>query len=653
MPLYWRNRYFRRRRQHWRRRRRRPFTTWGIRRPFRRRYARRNRVRRKRRYFKKLKKIRLNQWQPKNIVKCIIRGDIPLFICGKTRISHNYTLYKESNTEAGEATGGGWSIQQFTLKTLYEEYIKYKNVWSKGNQGLPLVRYTGCQIKLYKNPFTAYIVTIKNCPPYTVTKDMFLNTQPQRMLMEKHKIIVPRLKSTSKKAYKKVKIRTPSLLQNKWYFQQDFCTQPLLNITASACSLEQPFAPENRVSDSITLISLETNTFQNSDFETVPDTEGYIPKHLGTKKMHLYGVNFSGGTEPPKKWKDVIYLGNTSTYFEGNGHYNKIGDLRSKNNWGNPFAFPWNHDDHPIYYSDRFPTTTENLETEVVFTPLENLYVQCRYNPQKDKGTGNLVYLKHNNHSEQSPIDTPPDNPRLQIRDFPLWLIFWGWIDWLKRVPEAQQIDSGYYFVVKSQYIYPPRNCYVFLDRYFTNTDGKDLTIRDKMKWHPKYEQQTEVEFYFAQTGPFAPKVNRSELIQANMFYKFYLKWGGCPAPMEHIVSPCDQEKYPVPNSELQTLQIQDPETSKFSYLYEWDERRGQITERCAKRIKKEQTPDFSLTDLSTLNPAIETQQKESDQETTSEEETETLELQLRQLRKQQRKLKHQLLRLTKKPLYE
>ncbi len=88
-------------------------------------------------------------------------------------------MYKESNTEAGEATGGGWSIQQFTLKTLYEEYIKYKNVWSKGNQGLPLVRYTGCQIKLYKNPFTAYIVTIKNCPPYTVTKDMFLNTQPQ------------------------------------------------------------------------------------------------------------------------------------------------------------------------------------------------------------------------------------------------------------------------------------------------------------------------------------------------------------------------------------------------------------------------------------------------------------------------------------------
>ncbi len=83
-----------------------------------------------------------------------------------------------------------------------KNFLKYKNVWSKGNQGLPLVRYTGCSIKLYKNPYTSYIVTVKNCPPYTVTKDMFLNTQPQRMLMEKGRIIVPRLKSTSKKTFK-------------------------------------------------------------------------------------------------------------------------------------------------------------------------------------------------------------------------------------------------------------------------------------------------------------------------------------------------------------------------------------------------------------------------------------------------------------------
>ncbi len=80
------------------------------------------------------------------------------------------------------------------------------------------------------------------------------------------------------------------------------------------------------MSDSITLISLETNTFKNSDFETVPDTEGYIPKHLGDKKMHLYGVNFQGGTEPPRKWRDVIYLGNTGTYFEGNPHIQTIHD---------------------------------------------------------------------------------------------------------------------------------------------------------------------------------------------------------------------------------------------------------------------------------------------------------------------------------------
>ncbi len=159
---------------------------------------------------------------------------------------------------------------------------------------------------------------------------------------------------------------------------------------------------------------------------------------------------------------------------------------------------------------------------------------------------------------------------------------------------------------------------------------------------------QTEVEYFFATTGPFAPKITRSSSIQANMGYTFYFKWGGCPAPMEHVTSPCDQDKFPIPNPELQSLKIQDPKTEKEKYLYKWDERRGQLTETCAKRIKKDSTSELSVTGLSAFNVPILSSQEESDQETTEEEDETPLQQQLRQLRKQQRKLRHQLHRLTK-----
>ncbi len=52
-------------------------------------------------------------------------------------------------TPVGEASGGGWSIQQFTLEALYTEYQKLRCFWTKSNLGLPFVRYTGCTFKFF------------------------------------------------------------------------------------------------------------------------------------------------------------------------------------------------------------------------------------------------------------------------------------------------------------------------------------------------------------------------------------------------------------------------------------------------------------------------------------------------------------------------
>lgn len=654
MPIYWRPQRRPLRRYYYRRWRR-PLRRRRLRKTFRRRFYRTRWVRRRfHKFYRrlKLKKLRLNQWQPKKIVKCRIKGDIPLFICGKKRIVHNYCLYKESNSSVGEATGGGWSLQMFNLDIFYQEFLKYKNYWTRSNQGLPLVRFIRTTLKFYKSKFTDYIVTIKRCPPFTATKDMYLNSHPQRQLMERYKILVPQLTSATRKKYKKVHLNPPSLLQNKWYFQQDVCKTPLFMINTTACSFEQPFAPEDHVSDSITLVSIDTNTFQNPDFYTLPP-EGYIPKHIGTQKMYLVGPG-RHGTQPPTMWSGCVYLGNTRNYKEGTETTSLV-NLKKSDNWGNPFSHHWTQPDYPIYYTNKFPTQESDMTSTnfCTFTIMEHLFVYCRYNPQKDKGTNNIIYLKKNDDDHETPYDQLPRDERLILKDYPLWIAFWGWTDWLKRVPIVQNLNSNYQIVVKSPYIYPPRPYYIFVDKYFYDTDGKDLTFSDEAKWHPKYEFQQECEFYLGQSGPYTPKINRSELIQADMNYNVLLKWGGCPAPMETIISPCEQEKYPEPNNQLQSLQIQDPNTQKETYLYEWDERRGELTKTCTERIKKDSGLEFSLTGLSSLNVPIQTQQTESEEEETQEEEKTPLQQQLQLLKQQQRLLRRQLLRLSRQQNYE
>nr|UGV38011.1 MAG: ORF1 [TTV-like mini virus] len=652
MPLYWRRPTYRYRyKRRWRRRRR-PLFTRRFRKTIRGRYRRQPRVRRFRYYHRKAKKITVKQWNPNKILKCRIKGTLALFICGRTRINHDFTLYKESTSPAGEATGGGWSIQQITLQALFQEYIKHKNFWTKSNKGLPLTRYYGATLKFYKSLHTSYIVTISTCPPFSVTMDMFLNTQPQRQLMERKRIIVPKLKSGTRKKYKKIRIHPPSFMQNKWYFQQDICQTPLVLITTTACSLEQPYIPDDQVSNQITLKSLNTNIFQNPNFETLLDqNHGYITKHVGTQSMRLFGQKKTHGGAKPTKWSEVIPLTNTTNY-ESEGNITDITTFNKKENWGNPFSLPWSHPDQQIYYSFNWPNQGQYEET-TTFTEIEELYTTCRYNPDVDKGTGNKVFLKSNNHDTHGTIGTLPQDPKHLIEDFPLWLIFWGWTDWILKSAAAQQLDSGYFIVVISPYIKPKRDYYVFLDRYFTDLDYSRLNLRDHLKWHPKQEMQTEVEYFFAQTGPYAPKINTSQSIQANMFYDFRFKWGGCPAPMADITNPCDQDRFPIPNSGLQPYEIENPQTKKESYLYAWDERRNQITKKCAKRIAENSDANISFTDFCPFDLPIQTSQKESDQETTSEEIKETYQQQLKQLKHQQRLLRHQLLRLGKRQKLE
>ncbi len=429
-------------------------------------------------------------------------------------------------------------------------------------------------------------------------------------------------------------------MQNKWYFQQDFINIPFIVLHITSASLDQYSIAENQISTNITLYSLNTDFFRNNQFTGYEDT-GYIPKTYGTQSYYLYTEG--NGTQNPNKFTQMIPLKNTTTYTDGKKATN-FSDWQNKSNWGNPFTQNHAHQDVPIYYNNTTPTQ-DNYSRETTFTPLHELYFECRYNPEKDTGIGNTVFFKSNK-LKQGEIDTIPDKDDIVITNFPLWLIFYSWISWIQKSKPIQHIMTDYYFIVITPFIEPKRKSYLFLDPYFVKPNTEILTPTEKLHWYPQTGYQTDVIFSFAQTGPGAPKIDRSQSIQAQFKYNVKLKWGGCPAPMELITDPSLQDKFPIPNTIFKTLEIQDPATNKRTLLYDFDERHDGLTDRAAKRIKTEQILETSFAGQLPTDPNIRIQTQE--ETSSSEEESETsLQEELQLLKRKNKQLRNKLLRLT------
>lgn len=633
-PFNFYRRRWRPNRQRWIRRR----STWR-RRPrqtIRRRFYRKRWVRRRfKKPKRKLKKIIMKIWQPKSIRRCTIKGPLCLFACGIRNISNNFTLFSESIVPEGNSGGGAWSIMQLTLTALWDEYIHFKNWWTTSNDNHPLVRYLFCKFKFYKSLYTDYVVVPNLCPPFAVGRDDYLSTQPLRMLMNRHKIIVPRLQPGSKKYIKK-KFYPPSLWTTKWYFQQDVTKIPLIVLKTAAISLTEPWQPHDQISYNVTLTAL-SDFFQNPKFKTEKTTP-YSPKYspqTPTMLYYLYGSETQ--TSDTYNTTQTVCLTNTNTFTKGlPGNENT--------NWGNPFHPAYGSSHAKIWYTNKSP---ENIKQGDPLTPLAHLYQTCRYNPFKDKGIGNKVYFKSTS-LEQGLMNVLPQNKDILITDLPLWIIFWGWTSWLKKLHPINHMETDYLYVVQSPYIQPKKEWYVFVDLYFVNMQPEDehLTETEKNFWHPRYEFQKDIEFYLAQCGPYTPKINNSKCIQANCFYSFSVKWGGCPAHMDTFTNPEEQERFPTPGNLPQTDEIKDPTFSKFGYIYEWDEKRQCITKTAAKRLKTYQSPTKYLAEYGAKDPPNKAQTEESDSSSEEKETQTSTEQQLFELKQYKKQLKRHIRKL-------
>lgn len=655
MPPFKRYWNWNRPRRRWRKRR---FytSTWRPRRSFPRR--RRRRTVRKRFYKKflrkKLKKIKLNQWQPTTIHKCHIKGFLPLFQCGDGRQENNYIQYKDSYTPENEPGGGGWSIQKLSLGILYKENKDFQNYWTKSNRRLVLCRYIGARIILYRQPYTDYLFHYFHDPPKNVTKYYFASFHPLQMLKLKHTVIVPSFNSQphKRKPYKKLYIKPPKLLKNQWYFQQNFSDYPLIHMTASAISLTNSYGSDRAQNNNCSIWMLNTTFFQNpcTQFNRLPQpTFGYHPN-----KSNYYWALYKSPTNP--KRKDAIYLG--QSMLNEPGYPEQQHTAQSITGWGNPFYYQYLLGEEKTFITNATEDpatfmTAASLEKDIETTRLKetpNVF-KVRYNPFKDKGSGNRIYFVPNFTLTHQTWD-PPSDPDTIFEGFPLWLMFWGIEDILKKMGKCPNLYEDWVCVIQTNYFSTPEKFFVPLSESFVHGQGAYDIDRDHIppaqytKWFPKYKFQKEAIHNIVETAPFVCRPDHVKNFQAVMHYNFFFKWGGNPSPMEPVEDPNSQPITPYPPPQQLTDEITNPYTDLKSFIYPWDVRRDMLTDSAAKRIKDSTIDDFSLfTDQDKPSTDIELF-KEAQTKTTPQKEKETLLLQLKQLQQYNKLLRQRFNKL-------
>lgn len=592
-------------------------------------------------------------------------------MCNNDRRTNNLTQWLFSKTPEKVPGGGGFAIYQFTLGGLYELHDKVMNWWTKSNCTLPLIRYNGCKITLYATQNYDYVFRYTRCYPMKSTNLMYMSAQPSMMMMNLHTIFMPCKQNTKyRKEKKTIRIPPPDQMTTKWYFQHDLVNIPLLATITSGASFDRYYTSAESISTSIGFIVLNTQIFKFHNFQNFPTT-GYIPK----EQTYLWAcIQPSIPDFQKTKLGDLIYLGNPGPLEEGTklreviktfSHTQKDdwnNYFSQKKYWGNPFIPQYFDQQVLVLYSSKSPTELKQMYTSLddeistnfqVFT--DPFYWNCRYNPLDDTGKDSEVYLVPNIRDQRD--WEPLNNKNLIQTGYPQWLMHFGWWDWQKQQSEVQQLEINYISVFKSPFVTPKLPYYVVLDHNFLthtspwHSEG-ELTKSDRQHFYPKGMFQLLTLNNIGSCGPGTIKLPGSNSGEAHFKYKFYFKLGGCPAPMEKICDPSDQPIYPIPNNELRTNSLQNPETPPEYFLYNFDQRQGQITEKAAQRMltdwpTKESTFSTTGTKL-LLQGTTHERVSTSDETSSSEEEETTLQEQLNIQRRKQRKLKLKILQLLK-----
>lgn len=601
----------------------------------------------------------LKQWNPPFVKRCKIKGNFPIIICGQGRQQYNYIQHRDEIVPAKMSGGGSFAIVVFNLGFFWDEHQHWRNIWTSSNENYDLCRYTGMSLKIVRPPSTDIILTVTRHYPMLVNSGTHPACHPQRQLLQYKKYIIQSLqRKPHGKKYKKIKIRPPALLNNRWFFQKDFINTNLCMISICTADLTRPFCHVSGDNNCTGFNALNTNIFHNISWKLAQTS--YIVQEDNSKQYKLWGYAKKNNTE--REWKELIP---TKPY-----------------GWENPFYTEYLTGATKVFMSPTKPSnTTASGDTKDV---TGQLLVYCRYNPIPDIGDTNIMYLK----GMFTKNDLAPSlNLSFSLQGLPLWLMSYGYFDWMVKLHSTYNIYDDYQVIIQSKFIasippltykqsgnnelkYPaviPISPHFLKGRGINDTDPLPLEL---LSWYPKVTNQTEAINYIVTTGPYIPMPNKefSWCVQCN--YTAYFKWGGTHHPSQEIDNPATKSTYPTPSAMLKGVQIKNPR--KALELHPWHWRRDELTTKALKRMlqysdsstdsesftetpkKKKKT---SPSDPKPYIPEDYVIQEASDSGTSASEEEQTsqenLQHQLKQQLQEQQVLRHFLFRklkdLTKK----
>nr|UHK06513.1 MAG: ORF1 [Torque teno midi virus] len=640
MPFWWgrRNRFwyknnyrrrtYRRKRKRWPKRRRRNF-----RRPTR----RRRRRRRRQKVRKKKQTLTLKVWQPDTIRKCKIKGTGIHIVGGNGTQYRCFTANRFDWTPPLMPGGGGFGVEKFTLQHLYNEHLLSNNIWTQSNKMLDLCRYTGARIKFYRHETIDFIACYSRNLPFNLEKYTYADAHPNSMLHSRHKKIIPSLKTRrGGKRYVTMKIKPPKPVSNKWFFQETFSNTPLFKLTTSIIDLRYPHISQIGSNELVSLFCLNTDFYANAGWGNVspPGTHSkwYVPYHgIAT----INSVQIKGKITPiqiGEQYKDTI------SYEKG-------------------------------YFQPKLLQAEKILQSA-----MQNIPIQAsRYNPTKDDGQGNKLWLVSVVNYSFQPPKTDTD---LYIDGLPLWQLVWGFTDFVKQTKKDSTFLNTYYAAFESKYLEPAvstSKIYIPIDMSFIQGKGPyDSYVSNfrKEHWYPTLNAQLKTLNAIAQAGPFVPKLDNIFLSSWELYsnYTFYFKFGGSELPEPDTVNPQDQGTYVIPTNIQKAIQVSNPQKqSPYTTLHSWDYRRGLITSSAFKRMCENQTTDTEFEPDTETIPKKKKKVQHGNQLQRAEEETQEIQNCLlslceentfqetpqtslldliQQQQQQQQQLKHNLLKL-------
>lgn len=576
-------------------------------------------------------------------------GYLPLIICGENTSARNFATHSDDLISNGPY-GGGMTTTKFTLRILYDEHLRHLNYWTVSNEDLDLCRYLGGTFYAYRHPTVDFIIQIHTSPPFLDTPLTGPSIHPGMLMLTKHKILIPSLKTRPSKKHKvKIRFRPPKLFQDKWYPQSELCDTTLITVFATACDLQFPFGspltnnpcvnfqvlgsvykkhlsilPEKLSSyDNHYNTNLYSNLQLYQTFQTIAQIKpsaqesDFTPTWQScqnTTKLNPNGSNQSS-------CNDTWYYGKTYT----DSIVQAAKNIRKKYLTATRSALPLlqTHGNelleyHTGVYSSIF------LSAGRTYFETTGAYTDIVYNPLVDKGIGNKVWLDPLS-KEDAVLNRK--QAKVLLEDIPIWAALFGYTEFAAKYTGDSAISANYRLTIRCPYTDPmlvDRNNedqgFVPYSKNFGNgkmpggSSNVPLTMR--IKWYPMLFHQLELMEELVQSGPFAYKGDEKMCVLA-IKYNFRWKWGGNPVSHQIVRNPCKGGSGA--RREPRSIQAVDPKyvTPTLSF-HSWDFRRGLFGKASIERMSRESETNIYSAGPPRKRPKRDTDPYDSQQEENS-----------------------------------